>query len=83
MIQLFKTTIEQSSVEPSTLRHLWSLIEEMQASILLNLNDTDLIDYLLDQLKIKNSIEIEEVEVVKNYLKSKTLLIRDIAEFKI
>lgn len=62
----------------STLRHLWSVIEETQASILLEFNDTELIEQLLRQLQEKRLVR-EETKTIKTYIRSRLPLIRDIA----
>ncbi|MEC4818299.1 MAG: hypothetical protein SAK29_34260 [Scytonema sp. PMC 1069.18] len=63
----------------STLRQLWSVIEETQTSTLLNFNDKDLIQQLLKQLQHQKLLNNEELNTISTYLSSKVLLIRDIA----
>ena len=62
----------------STLRHLWSVIEETQASILLEFNDIELTEQLLRQLEEKRLVQ-EETKTIKTYIRSRLPLIRDIA----
>lgn len=62
----------------STLRHLWSVVEETQASILLEFSDTELIEQLLKQLEEKRLVR-EETTKIKTYIRSRLPLIRDIA----
>jgi muconolactone delta-isomerase len=63
----------------STLRQLWSVIEETQTSILLNFSDADLIHQLLKQFQNQKLLNNEELSTISAYLNSKVLLIRDIA----
>lgn len=63
----------------STLRYLWSVIEQTQTSTLLRLNDTDLVKQLLKQLDTKKALTSEESSTLSAYLYSKTPLIRDLA----
>ena len=63
----------------STLRYLWSVIEQTQASTLLRLNDTDLVKQLLKQLDTKKPLSNEETSTLSAYLYSRTSLIRDLA----
>lgn len=64
----------------SILRQFWSLIEETPLATLLNLNDTELIKQLLRQLEDKQPLSAEESNTMSNYIRSKTLLIRELAE---
>lgn len=61
------------------LRQLWSVIEETQASVLLRLNDTELVKQVLSQLDSKNPLTKDEITTVSGYLHSRTSLIRDLA----
>ena len=62
----------------STLRHLWSVVEETQASILLEFSDTELTEQLLRQLEEKR-LDGGEKKTIKTYIRSRLPLIRDIA----
>ena len=66
-------------MSPKTLRLLWSVIEETQPSILLELNDTELIKQLLVQINKKQHLSSEEVTTVNTYIYSRISLIRDLA----
>ncbi|HEY9779383.1 MAG TPA: hypothetical protein V6D09_04510 [Leptolyngbyaceae cyanobacterium] len=63
----------------STLRQIWSVIEETQSSLLLRLSDTELVKQLLSQLESRNSLSNEEMIAVSGYIHSRTSLIRDLA----
>ena len=64
----------------STLRYLWTVIEETQTGLLLKLNDTDLVDQLLRQLGDRKILSREEATTVSTYLHLRTPLIREIAQ---
>lgn len=63
----------------STLRQLWSVVEETQSSLLLRLSDTELVKQLLSQLESRNSLSNEEAIAISGYIHSRTSLIRDLA----
>jgi hypothetical protein len=62
------------------LRSFWSLIEEAQIDTILKLNDTELIGQLLKRLEDKQPLNSEESYMMRTYISSKTLLIRELAE---
>jgi hypothetical protein len=64
----------------STLRQLWTLIGETQASTLLKFGDAELVQQLLRQLQNKIIMSGEEVNIMNNYLNTKVSLIRDLAQ---
>ena len=55
------------------------MIEQTQASTLLRLDDTDLVNQLLKQLDTKKPLSSEETNTLSAYLYSRTPLIRDLA----
>ncbi|WP_026733950.1 hypothetical protein [Fischerella sp. PCC 9605] len=63
----------------STLRQLWSVIEDTQTSILLEDNDTELVQQLLRQLETQKILSSEEISVISAYISSRLPLIRDLA----
>ena len=67
-------------VTPSTLRQVWSVIEETHASLLLKLSDAELLQQLLIQLVDKKQLNVEEVCDVRAYIYSRIPLIRDDAQ---
>jgi hypothetical protein len=66
-------------MDSSILWQLWSEIEDTQASLLLKLNDSDLVRHLLWQLDTRKPLSSDETSTVSDYLHAKTSLIRDIA----
>jgi succinate dehydrogenase flavin-adding protein (antitoxin of CptAB toxin-antitoxin module) len=65
------------------LRQLWSLIEKTQVNILLSLDDTSLVQWLLKQFKKEQAIDPDEANMLNAYLRSKLSLIRDIAQERV
>lgn len=63
----------------SILRHLWSIVEETQASTILKVSDADLIQQLLMQLRNKTLLTSEEINTINAYISSRVPLIRDLA----
>lgn len=70
-------------VTPSTIRQIWSVIEETHASLLLKLSDADLLQQLLIQLADKKQLNVEEVCDVRAYIYSRIPLIRDDAQARL
>ncbi|BAZ07055.1 hypothetical protein [Calothrix sp. NIES-3974] len=64
---------------PAKLRRLWGLIEETQSSTLLNFSDSELVQELIGQMEAKDLINTSETKLVRAYLHSRLLLIRDFA----
>lgn len=79
MNQQASTTVIRP-VTPSTLRQVWSVIEETHASLLLKLSDAELLQQLLIQLVDKKQLNVEEVCDVRAYIYSRIPLIRDDAQ---
>jgi hypothetical protein len=67
-------------MNPLMLRQLWTVVEKTQANILLNLDDTSLVQWLLRQFKAERSLNHDEADVLNAYIQSKLPLIRDLAE---
>lgn len=67
-------------MNPLMLRQLWTVVEKTQANILLNLDDTSLVQWLLRQFKAERSLNHDEADVLNAYISSKLPLIRDLAE---
>lgn len=74
---------ELNAINTSTLRQLWSVIEQTQSSLLLKLSDTDLVKWLLGEMDSQKVLSSEEVSNLSAYLYSKTLLIRDLAQTRL
>ncbi len=66
-------------MSPLMLRQLWSLVEATQSNVLLNLDDTSLVQWLLRQLVAQRSLNGDETMIFSNYIRSRIPLIRDVA----
>lgn len=65
---------------PNMLRQLWSLIENTQPNVLLKEDDATLIQWLLNRLGDRQSLDRHQADIVTDYIRSKMPLIRDLAE---
>ncbi len=65
------------------MRQLWSIIEETSGKTLTGLNDSDLINQILSKLSSKQNLSSEDCCVINTYLRSRILLIREMAEYSI
>ncbi|GAB4291867.1 MAG: hypothetical protein Fur0025_27280 [Oscillatoriaceae cyanobacterium] len=71
-------------MSPVMLRQLWNLIEKTQVNTLLSLNDTTLVQWLIEQLKQeRGALNSDETNVIRAYLCSKLSLIRDMASARL
>ena len=68
---------------PLMLRQLWSLVDATQVALLLSLDDTSLVQWLLRQFRIQQPLNPEEITILSGYIQSKLSLIRDLAHQKI
>jgi hypothetical protein len=71
---------ERGHMTPLMLRQLWALVETSQTSILLNLDDNNLVQWLLRRIRAERSLDHNETDVLASYIHSKLTLIRDLAE---
>lgn len=70
-------------MDSTTLRLLWSVVEETQTNILLGLPETDLIKQIIRQVNSRRMLSGEETNTVSAYISSRTSLIRDLAQARI
>lgn len=68
-----------STMNPSLIRQIWSLVEATQATHLINLDDTNLVQSLLGQFNLQQPLNPEENTLLSSYLYSRLALIRDLA----
>ncbi|RMF22939.1 MAG: hypothetical protein D6756_09705 [Cyanobacteria bacterium J083] len=62
------------------LRQIWVLIDKMQPTAVLSSDDSTLITNLVRQLQEKRSLNLQEKELVVEYLRTKLPLIRDLVD---
>lgn len=67
-------------VNSKILRQLWAVVEQTQSSTLLGLSDTDLVKLLLGQIESNKVLNYEETCSLTDYIRSRTVLIRDLAQ---
>ena len=63
------------------MRQLWSIIEETSEKTLTGLNDSDLINQIVTKLSSQQHLSSEDCSVINAYLRSRILLIREMAEY--
>lgn len=76
-------TTEIQPVTASTLRQIWSVVEQTHASLVLRLSDAELLQQLLLQLTDKTQFNVAEIGGVKAYICSRIPLIRDEAQARL
>lgn len=70
-------------INPTTLRQLWSTIEQTQTHLLLGLNQSDLTDNLLSRLQRYKPLSPEEYQGLAIYIEQRMTLIRELAESRL
>ncbi len=67
-------------MNPYLMRQLWSLIEASHTSLLLSLDDTSLVRWLIDRIAGEQSLNPVEADTLSHYIQSRISLIRDVAD---
>jgi hypothetical protein len=62
------------------LRQVWALVEATQSQILLELDDSSLVQWLVRQLKNQRSLDQSEAVLFSDYIETRLPLIRDLAQ---
>jgi len=68
---------------PLMLRQFWAIVESTQAKVLLGLDDTHLVHWLLRQINADVAMNRNESCALRSYIHSKLPLIRDLAEQRV
>ena len=63
------------------MRQLWSIIAENSGKTLTGLNDSDLINYIINKLSSQQNLSSEDCGVINAYLRSRILLIREMTGY--
>ena len=63
-----------------TLRKFWTFMEKSSCKNILMLNDVELVNKLISQFENEYSLSKQESCVMRDYISSRTLLIRDLVE---
>ena len=66
----------------TSLRQFWSMVEQIQTSVLLELSDQELSTKLQEQWEQEYYWCEAEIKLVQNYIQFKMPLIRDLAEVR-
>ncbi|TVP65456.1 MAG: hypothetical protein EA343_03165 [Nodularia sp. (in: Bacteria)] len=64
---------------PKILRQLWSVVENSQAKILLQMDDASLVKWLVKQTTNQALLDPNETDYLSDYVQSRLTLIRDLA----
>lgn len=67
-------------MKPNLLRQVWEVIETTQTDMLTQLNDTQLVQVLVTNLRSRNQIPQDEEANATAYIRSRLLLIRELAQ---
>ena len=70
-------------IESKIIRAVWSSVEGIDKNTLLQLNDTDLTYKIMRQVDNSSILTLEDRQSLSDYVKSKVLLIREIADSQI
>ena len=68
------------TMDSSTIRQFWHLIEESSSKALLKLSEEELVKQLLILLEKRRPLSPQENECARNYIRERTLLIREMVE---
>lgn len=63
---------------PATLRQFWSIVENTQPGIILSQDDSSLVEWLMAQMRQRQTLASDESVGFNEYIRSKTTLIRDL-----
>jgi hypothetical protein len=72
--------IQNIIIDPSVLRLLWKVVSEVNYQELLSLPDRELSQVLIQKVSNQVVLDPEETQKLDEYVSSKLLLIRDIAD---
>ena len=67
-------------MNPHLLRQLWSLIESSHKNLILGLDDSSLVHWLIDQISGERSLDTTETRDLSCYIRNRIPLIRDIID---
>ena len=66
----------------TSLRQFWSMVEQTQTNVLLELSDRELKIRLQQQWEQNQNVSAPEMKLVQEYIQAKMPLIRDLAEIR-
>ena len=71
--------MKTTNIKSNIIRKVWSSVESINQTTLLNLTDADLIKRIIQQVECVSGLTTEERQSLNDYLRVKVLLIRDIS----
>jgi hypothetical protein len=76
----YEEILNGDGMTPLMLHQLWSLVDRTQSHILLNLDDTSLVHWLIRSFRAERSLDRQQTDVLSTYIRSRLPLIRDVAQ---
>lgn len=64
----------------SILRQFWSVVEATQTVTLMALDDSKLVEQLIQQLRQQYSLNSDQIDSIAVYIRSRLPLVRDLAQ---
>lgn len=64
---------------PMMLRQLWALVDDTHSNILIHMDDSSLVQWLLRQFGSIRSLDGSEADLLRDYIHSRLPLIREMA----
>ncbi len=71
------------SLNSKILRTIWTFVENSNPNCLLKLSDAEIIQQLIEQVKSVSTLSLEDNYNLSQYIASRTVLIRDLADSKV
>jgi hypothetical protein len=68
---------------PKIMRQLWSVVETTHTNTLLQMDDANLVQWLIKQTNTQALLDRSEADFLSDYIQSRIALIRDMAEERI
>ena len=72
-----------SQITPLMLRQLWTVVESIQASTIVRLDDASLANSLMREFRASQRFDPDQSQAVNEYIQAKLPLIRDIASQRV
>lgn len=69
-----------NNIQSNIIHTVWSSVAAINKTALLQLNDADLTHQIMNQVEKMSSLSLEDRQPLAEYIHSKILLIRDIAD---
>jgi hypothetical protein len=73
--------MKKASIESNIIHAVWSSVEAINKQLLLQLNDTDLIQQIMRDIDKGSTLTSQDRQSLIDYLSSKIMLIRDISDY--